>query len=70
MTWEYHAPLQDMRFVMERVDGVGTRHRSAYRMCAATPGALAIVVSQDGSVRFVTSHRGALTYWDHGVGDE
>jgi hypothetical protein len=62
--------LEGERFVMERVDGVGTRHRSAYRMCAATPGALAIVVSQDGSVRFVTSHRGALTYWDHGVGDE
>lgn len=62
--------LEGERFALERVDGVGTRHRSAYRLCAAVPGAVAIVVSQDGSVRFVTLHRGAVTYWDHGVGDD
>jgi hypothetical protein len=54
----------------EVVDAVGTRHRSAYRLCAALPRALAIVVSQDGGVRFVTRHRDAVTYWDHGPGDE
>jgi sensor domain DACNV-containing protein len=57
-------------FVTERVDNVGTRHRSAYRLCAAVPQALAVVVSQDGGVRFVSTHRGAVTYWDHGAGDE
>jgi hypothetical protein len=57
-------------FVIESTDAVGTRHRSAYRLCAAVPEALAIVVSQDGGVRFVANHRGAVTYWDHGAGDE
>jgi hypothetical protein len=27
--------------------------------------ALAIVVSQDGTVRFVKWHEGEVTYWDH-----
>lgn len=55
---------------LEAVDGVGTRHRAAYRLCAAVPDALAIVVSQDGGVRFVSSHAGSVTYWDHEAGDE
>lgn len=54
---------------LERVDRVGTRHRSAFRLCAAIPGAVAVVVSQDTSVRFVTFHGGAVTMWDHGAGD-
>ncbi len=58
------------RFSVERTDGVGTRHRSAYRWCAAVKGAVAIVVSHDGDVRFVTHHNGSVTYWDHGVGDD
>jgi hypothetical protein len=49
----------------EVVDVMGTRHRSAYRLCARFPGALAIVISQDGGVRFVCWHEGAVTYWDH-----
>jgi hypothetical protein len=57
-------------FVTEVVDAVGTRHRSAYRFCAAVPSSVAIVVSQDGGVRFVTRHRDAVTYWDHGPGDD
>lgn len=57
-------------FVLEQADRVGTRHRSAYRLCAAVPRALAIVVSQDGGVRFVAKHRGVVTYWDHDAGDE
>ncbi|HEU4410045.1 MAG TPA: hypothetical protein VFS43_32625 [Polyangiaceae bacterium] len=57
-------------FVTEQADRVGTRHRSAYRLCAAAPGSLAIVVSQDGGARFVSMHRDAVTYWDHGAGDE
>jgi hypothetical protein len=62
--------LEADAYAAEVVDGVGTRHRSAYRFCAAVPGALAIVVSQDGGVRFVTRHRDVVTYWDHGPGDD
>jgi hypothetical protein len=61
--------LEADAFVDEVVEGDGTRHRSAYRFCAAVPGSVAVVVSQDGGVRFVTKHRGAVTYWDHGPGD-
>lgn len=48
----------------ELTDGVGTRHRSAYRLAGALPGAIAVVVSQDGGARFVTHKAGAVTYWD------
>ncbi len=62
--------LEAHAFATEVVDAVGTRHRSAYRFCAAVSGAVAIVVSQDGGVRFVTQYQDAVTYWDHGPGDE
>ncbi|HEX8790450.1 MAG TPA: hypothetical protein VF765_05820 [Polyangiaceae bacterium] len=61
--------LEADSFSSEIVDDVGTRHRSAYRLSEALPGALAIVVSQDGGVRFVQRHRGFVTYWEHGPGD-
>ncbi len=61
--------LEADTFATEIVDDVGTRHRSAYRLSEALPAALAIVVSQDGGVRFVTRHRGSVTYWEHGPGD-
>jgi hypothetical protein len=51
--------------VRESVENVGTRHRSAYRLCNFVHDALAIVVSQDGTVRFVKWHEGEVTYWDH-----
>ena len=47
-----------------RTDRVGTRHRSAYRLCHALRDALVIVVSQDGGLRFVRWHHDAVTYWD------
>jgi hypothetical protein len=49
----------------ETVEGVGTRHRSAYRLCSRVHDALVVVVSHDGTVRFVTWKDGAVTYWDH-----
>ena len=49
---------------VESTDGVGTRHRSMYRLCSAFPGVIGVVISQDGGVRFVKWHREALTYWD------
>ena len=48
----------------EPTDGVGTRHRSLHRLCAAMPEALGIVVSQDGGVRLVANKDGRVTYWD------
>lgn len=51
--------------VPEQSEHEGTRHRSAYRLVAALPGALVIVISQDGGVRFVTQHNGRVTYWTH-----
>jgi hypothetical protein len=59
--------LEAEHFVVEDIDGVGTRHRSAYRLCMASPETLAIVVSQDGGCRFVASEKDFVTYWDHGV---
>ena len=47
------------------IDHVGTRHRSAYRLCTQEPSAIAIVVSHDGGVQFVASRDGQTTYWEH-----
>jgi hypothetical protein len=57
--------LEGVHAEEEFTESVGTRHRSAYRLCLALPNTLAIVVSQDGTVRFVTNREGAVTYWDH-----
>jgi hypothetical protein len=57
--------LEAVDHELVRIDGVGTRHRSAYRLCAEEPEALAIVVSHDGTVQFVASRDGAVTCWDH-----
>ena len=51
--------------VLEPLAADGTRHRSAYRLCSLVPDAVAVVVSQDGGVRFVATHRGVVTYWEH-----
>ncbi len=47
----------------ELSEGVGTRHRAAYRLCQELHDAFAIVISQDGDVRFVKWHNGSVTYW-------
>ena len=51
--------------VRESVESDGTRHRSVYRLCNFVHDALAVVVSQDGTTRFVKWHEGEVTYWDH-----
>jgi len=48
----------------ESTDGVGTRHRSVYRLCQAVHDLIAVVISQDGNVRFVKWKDGLVTYWD------
>ncbi|MBJ6726203.1 putative sensor domain DACNV-containing protein [Geomesophilobacter sediminis] len=45
-------------------EGVGTRHRAAYRLCQKLHDAIAIVISQDKSVQIVKWHNGFVTYWD------
>jgi DisA bacterial checkpoint controller nucleotide-binding len=50
--------------IEESTDGVGTRHRSAYRLCNALGTVIAVVISQDGNVRFIKRKNGAVTYWD------
>ena len=44
---------EGQKFEIEPTTDVGTRHRSAFRLCHAVRDALAIVISQDGEVRFV-----------------
>ena len=56
--------LEGESTVEESAEEVGTRHRSAYRLCGASPGSLAVVISQDGGVRFVRQKDGRVTYWD------
>jgi hypothetical protein len=53
--------------VREPLVADGTRHRSAYRLCSRVPDTLALVVSQDGGVRFIANHRGEVTFWDHTI---
>ena len=50
---------------LESIHRVGTRHRSVYRFCNAIHDAAGQVISQDGSVRFVTWQNNIVTYWDH-----
>ncbi|WP_298273121.1 putative sensor domain DACNV-containing protein [Geobacter sp.] len=56
--------LEGTRTEPEHTEGVGTRHRSVYRLCNEVHDAIAIVVSQDGRVRFVKWREGYVTYWD------
>ncbi len=53
--------------VPDDVEKVGTRHRAAYRFVNDHPGALAIVVSQDGGVSFVTKQAGDVVVWEQSV---
>jgi hypothetical protein len=48
----------------ESAEGVGTRHRSAYRLCKELGDVIAVVISQDGNVRFIKCKDEVLTYWD------
>jgi hypothetical protein len=49
---------------IEKIEGVGTRHRSVYSLCSKLHDALGIVVSQDAEVRAVTWNGNMVTCWD------
>src|SRR5262249_761640 len=59
------ADLEGETRALDTPDDVGTRHRSVYRLVAAAPEVLAIVMSQDGAVQFVAQRAGDVTVWDH-----
>ena len=56
--------IEATQAVAERADNAGTRHRAAYRLARDHPECMVIVVSQDGSVRYVGNPDGKVTYWD------
>ena len=56
--------LEGKRVAEEETGDVGARHRSAYRLCGALAGSVAVVVSQDGGVRWVCQRDGRVTYWE------
>jgi len=49
------------------IENVGTRHRAAYRFVNDHADGLAVVVSQDGGVRFVANRDGEVVYWEQSV---
>jgi len=55
------------RTAPDHEENVGTRHRAAYRFVHAHPKGLAIVVSQDGTVRFVVSLDDEITYFEQHI---
>ena len=59
--------LEGERFEEEDSDSVGTRHRSAYRLCSAARDALVVVVSQDGGVSFVAWKDEGVMVWPHEI---
>lgn len=56
--------LEGKTVAAEDTGNVGTRHRSAYRLAAALPGSVSVVISQDGGARFVCQKGGRVTYWE------
>jgi len=56
--------LEGENVVEEGTGNVGARHRSAYRLAGALPGSVAVVISQDGGVRWVCQKGGRVTYWE------
>src|SRR6202045_2008613 len=57
--------IEAQHCVLESMESAGTRHRTAYRLCREFAPCLAIVVSQDGAVKFVANHEDKVTYWNH-----
>jgi hypothetical protein len=56
--------LEGEKVVEEGTANVGARHRSAYRLAGALPGSVAVVISQDGGVRWMCQKGGRVTYWE------
>jgi hypothetical protein len=59
--------LEGTERLPESIENVGTRHRAAYRFARHHPHGLAIVISHDGGVSFVTEQAGDVVYWEQSV---
>lgn len=55
---------EGVRRIIVRSEGVGTRHRAAYRLCHDLHDAIVIVISHDGNARIVAWRDGMVTFWD------
>jgi hypothetical protein len=55
---------EGIRREVEKVESVGTRHRSFYHLCHRVKNVLGIVVSQDSKTRVVTWNKDMVTCWD------
>lgn len=60
--------MEGTECAFEPVASVGTRHRAAYRFVQDHPHGLAVVISQDGAVRFVANRAGKVVFWEQSVG--
>jgi hypothetical protein len=56
--------IEGLKVVEQRQDEAGTRHRAAYRLSREYSECMTVVISQDGSVRYVDNRDGRVTYWD------
>ena len=52
---------------IDDIEGVGTRHRAAYRFVNDHPGGLAIVISHDGGVSFVANREREVVFWEQAM---
>lgn len=59
--------IEGTECAFEPVASVGTRHRAAYRFVQDHPRGLAVVISQDGAVRFVANRGGKVVFWEQSV---
>jgi hypothetical protein len=59
--------LEGTERLPESIENVGTRHRAAYRFARHNPHGIAIVISHDGGVSFVTERAGDVVYWEQSV---
>jgi len=55
---------EGVRRQVERVESVGTRHRSMYYLCHKLHDVLGIIVSQDAKASVVTWKGEKVTFWD------
>jgi hypothetical protein len=55
---------EGVRRQVERVESVGTRHRSLYYLCHKLHDVLGIIVSQDAKASVVTWNSEKVTFWD------
>ena len=56
--------LESQAFEFEPATAMGTRHRSAYRLCKALPGSVALVISQDAGLRVVSYLNQQVMCWE------